>query len=310
MFAAGLTTLCWAFAALFSQRSIRVLGSVRANLGRLVVAFICLGAYAHVWGLGLGGAGRDLFLWSGVIGMGLGDLALFAAIPRLGARLTILMCQCIAVPVAMVTEWAWLGTRLSGAEILWATVILAGVTLALMPSPRHPPSVPVTKLGLLMGVLAALGQGWGAVISRRGYELTTAAGEHMDGITAAYQRITGGLLITASYFLVIWWLERRRRQHTQPPAESPPRPEDRRQRRRAGWGYMIANAFFGPVAGVSCYQWALATTPSGIVLPIVATTPLVIIPLTYWFEGDRPSKRSLAGGVVAVAGVILLTVVR
>ena len=73
---------------------------------------------------------------------------------------------------------------------------------------------------------------------------------------------------------------------------------------------MLGNAMLGPVLGVSCYQWALATTPSGIVLPIVATTPLVIIPLTYWFEGDRPSRRSLVGGIVAVAGVVALTLVR
>ena len=92
MFAAVLTTLCWSLAAQFSQRSIQVLGVVQANLGRLIVAVILLGAYAHVFGLGMGGAGRDAFLWSGVIGMGLGDLALFAALPRLGTRLTILIC--------------------------------------------------------------------------------------------------------------------------------------------------------------------------------------------------------------------------
>jgi drug/metabolite transporter (DMT)-like permease len=72
----------------------------------------------------------------------------------------------------------------------------------------------------------------------------------------------------------------------------------------------VAHAIAGPVLGVSCYQWALAHTPSGIVLPIVATTPLVAIPLTYWLEGDRPSKRSILGGIVAVAGCIALTVVR
>ena len=45
-------------------------------------------------------------------------------------------------------------------------------------------------------------------------------------------------------------------------------------------------------------------------LPIVATTPLVIIPLAYWFDGDIPNRRSLVGGFVAVAGVVALTLVR
>ena len=59
-----------------------------------------------------------------------------------------------------------------------------------------------------------------------------------------------------------------------------------------------------------CYQWALATTPSGIVLPISTTTPLAVIPLAYKLEGDRPRVSSLVGGVIAVAGVVALTVVR
>jgi drug/metabolite transporter (DMT)-like permease len=45
---------------------------------------------------------------------------------------------------------------------------------------------------------------------------------------------------------------------------------------------------------------------SGVVLPIVALTPLVIIPFSRFVEGERPSKRSLLGGVIAVIGVIVL----
>jgi drug/metabolite transporter (DMT)-like permease len=77
-----------------------------------------------------------------------------------------------------------------------------------------------------------------------------------------------------------------------------------------GYLWVAVNALCGAVIGVSCYQWALATTPSGVVLPIVATTPLVIIPFSYLLEGERPSVRSLAGGAVAVAGAVALTLVR
>jgi drug/metabolite transporter (DMT)-like permease len=60
---------------------------------------------------------------------------------------------------------------------------------------------------------------------------------------------------------------------------------------------------------VGCYQWALSTTPSGIVLPIVATLPLVVIPFAWRLEGDRPGGRSIIGGIIAVTGVIALTLV-
>jgi drug/metabolite transporter (DMT)-like permease len=72
----------------------------------------------------------------------------------------------------------------------------------------------------------------------------------------------------------------------------------------------VANGLAGPVLGVGCYQWALATTPSGIVMPIAATTPLLAIPIAWWLEHDRPSARSLLGAAVAVAGCIALTATR
>ena len=294
MAGALLTTVFFSLSVIFANRSIAAVGLMRANLGRLIVAFACLGWYAHVFGSGLGGAGRNWFLLSGLIGMGLGDLAGFSALPLLGSRLSVLMSQCLAVPIAILAERWWIGTRLTGLQILWGMVILLGVAVALMPTPRSPPRVPVRPIGFLWGFLSAAGQGLGAVVSRRAYETAARAGESPDGITAAYQRIVGGLAITAAYFIVRAWLRPDR------PAERTGTPPARR------YVWVAANALCGAVVGVSCYQWALATTPSGIVLPIVATTPLVIIPFSYLIEGERPARRSIVGGVIAVVGAAAL----
>ncbi len=298
MLGALLTTVFFSFSAIFANRSIRAVGRMRANLGRLIVALVLLGAYAHIVGGGLSGAGRDWFLVSGVIGMGVGDLALFFALPLIGARLSILMTQCLAVPVAMLTERIWLGTVLTWEQMAWAALTIAGVAIALMPSRRAPPKVRVRPIGFFWGLVAAVGQGLGAVASRQANELARLAGEPIDGITAAYQRIAGGLVFTLIYFAIVLWLRRGK------PGASPAKPPLRAH------GWIVINALCGAVIGVSCYQWALFTTPAGIVLPIVATTPLVIIPLAWWFEGERPTQRSLAGGIVAVAGVVALALAR
>jgi drug/metabolite transporter (DMT)-like permease len=298
MLGAFLTTIFFSLSVIFANRSIRAVGLTRANLGRLIVALVCLGLYAHTLGGGLGGAGRNWFLLSGLIGMGLGDLAGFSALPLLGSRLSILMSQCLAVPIAIVAERLWLGTALTAAQFLWGAVILAGVIVALMPTRKSPPRVRVRPIGFLWGFLSAAGQGLGAVVSRRAVEAATVAGESVDGITAAYQRIAGGLVITAAFFIVRALVRRDRALET--PATSPAR----------NYLWIVANAVCGAVIGVSCYQWALATTPSGLVLPIVATTPLVIIPFSYLLEGERPSRRSLAGGILAVAGAVALTLAR
>jgi len=72
---------------------------------------------------------------------------------------------------------------------------------------------------------------------------------------------------------------------------------------------VVLNSLAGPTLGVGCYQWALATEPSGIVLPIVATLPIAVIPFAYLLEGERPTARSLAGGLLAVLGAVALALV-
>jgi drug/metabolite transporter (DMT)-like permease len=50
--------------------------------------------------------------------------------------------------------------------------------------------------------------------------------------------------------------------------------------------------------------------PANIVLPIVATTPLAVLPLAHFFEGEPVTRRAVLGSAIAVAAVIGLVLVR
>lgn len=312
MLASFLAALFFALNATCASYSVRLSGSARANLGRLVVATCILGLFAHTLGNGFASASTGWFFLSGLIGMGLGDLGVYAALPLLGSRITVLMTQCLAAPIAAIGEWLWLGTKLSAAQILWGILILAGVAVAITPSTKSPPRVKVRPIGFLFGVVAACGQGFGALVSRKGVDVAAAAQEAAHtatfGLNAAYQRILAGLIFTSLWFLVLHRLGRLA------PAPTPPESchlmDDKAARRRRTLGWTVANGMAGPVLGVGCYQWALATTPSGIVLPIAATAPLLAIPIAFWLEGDRPPRRAIIGGVIAVAGCVALTAAR
>jgi drug/metabolite transporter (DMT)-like permease len=242
--------------------------------------------------------------------MGLGDLGVYAALPLLGSRITVLMTQCLAAPLAALGEWLWLGTRLTTAQIAWGMLILTGVAIAITPSRSSPPRVRVRPIGFLFGFIAACGQGFGALVSRKGVNVAAAAGESVQhatfGLTAAYQRILAGFVFVLIWICLVQLYRRLTARAAGPGSESDGSPT----RNRRTWGWMIANGFAGPVLGVGCYQWALATTPSGIVLPIAATAPLLSIPIAFWLEGDRPPRRAILGGVLAVAGCIALTAAR
>jgi drug/metabolite transporter (DMT)-like permease len=79
---------------------------------------------------------------------------------------------------------------------------------------------------------------------------------------------------------------------------------------RTIWPWVFLNGLLGLTLGVSFMQRALETTPTGIVLPIIATTPIVVVPLAMVFEHERPTIHSLIGGIIAVAGVIGLIMSR
>jgi drug/metabolite transporter (DMT)-like permease len=301
---AFLSAFFFALNATCASHSIRLIGTLRANISRLVIGTLVLGLFAHSLGGGFSSAGTGWFLVSGLVGLGLGDLGSYAALPLLGSRLTVLMIQCLAAPIAAIGEWWWLGTRLSAEQVLWGAVILFGVAFALAPSRSSPPRVRVRPIGFLYGFLAACGQGFGAaLLSRKAVMVAAAAGERVSnitfGLTAAYERMVAGLAFTLCWFLALRLVHRLPDAPRMVPAVPGRRP----------WIWTLANGLAGPVAGVGCYQWALATAPSGIVLPIAATTPLLSIPIAHWLEGDQPTRRSIVGGLVAVAGCIALTLV-
>ncbi len=309
MFAAFLATLLFALSVVFANRTTRMLGPTVANFVRLCVATLMLALWGHSVGQGLGGGGFRWFFLSGCIGFGLGDLALYQALPRIGPRLTGLLVQCLAAPFAALAEWLWMDTRLTPEQITAGLLILLGVGIAVAPAEHLHKPRNALNLGLICGVIAAIGQGLGAVVSRKAYSAVELAGLHVDGLTAAYQRILGGLIVgalPAAWLLGRQVIETRGRTTSYLPGSTPAAKLP--WRKATPW--VLLNALAGPALGVGCYQWALATTPSGIVLPIVATLPIAVIPLAYLFEGDRPSWRSVLGGVVAVAGVIALTMVR
>ena len=325
MLGAVLATILFAFSAVSGARVAKLMGGTEANFWRLSLATIFLAAMAHAFGAGLAGDGFYIFILSGCIGFGLGDVSLFQAYPRLGSRLTILIVHCLAAPFAGLVEWLWLGTTLTAAQIACGAVILVGVAVALAPEHESHEARRQFGNGIFFAVLGAIGQGGGVVLSRKAYELCRLAEQPMDGITAAYQRILGGVIISGLALLVVkrQFLLARAGDFQSPPSgngettdgdyKSPARAPGEMstgEKWRKSGKWIVFNALAGPTLGVSCYQWALKTTPSAVVLPIVALSPLVVMPFARWLEQERPSRRSTLGAVIAVAGAVGLALVK
>jgi drug/metabolite transporter (DMT)-like permease len=306
VFAALLCTLLFSISITCGHRSAKLIGGTEANFWRLSLAALLLGVWSYAGGLGAHGAAFPLFFLSGAAGIGLGDAAFFQTLPRLGSRLTSLLIGCLSAPLAALIEWLWLGTTLSLVQMLWGLLTVAGVGVALMPSEHVHRTRRDLWIGGLFATFASICGALGGVLSRKAYDVVHAAGEHVDGGNAAFQRCLGGLGLAAVCLLIV----KRRSFRVQAHAPHNLVVEASKKKWRGVWPWVVINAFAGQALGVSCMQWALETTPAGIVFAILAVTPIVIIPFARVLEDERPTPRSLIGGAIAVGGVIALALSR
>jgi len=324
---ASLTALFYGITPVCARRAIRLLGFVRANLLRLLIALGVIGVLAFTVGRGLG-TEYWMFATAGAIGFGIGGLAMFRALPPLGAPLASLVVETVAAFAAAVLAWVWFSDRLTGEEIVWCLVVLAGVVIGLLPYVRGAARRVGAASGVTLACIAAIAQGISAVISRKALiavQQTVQAvpdgpkvkvGSSFDYVfTAAFDRLTGGFCVALLVFLAVWWASRRvswARAALGPAgtpvegvtadagdadesAESPP---------EKAWPWVGANALFGPILGVTCMVWALQTMQPGKVQAIAAVAPLISVPFARWLEKHRPPPWYFVGAVIAIVGMV------
>jgi drug/metabolite transporter (DMT)-like permease len=289
---AGLgTALCWAGSSLLFTRAGRKIGTLPLNVLRMAIAL----ALAAVVGLVLRGralptdAGPEQWWWlglSGFVGYFLGDLCQFRAFVELGARLTLLL-MALAPPLTALIGWGLLGEQLTPLALLGMALTLAGVASVLSERTATPAAAGPTRLlrGVLLGVGGALGQAVGLVLSKRG----------MIG----YEPFAGAqirMIVGLACFVVL----------TAAVGAWPRVRAAARDREALRW--TAAGAALGPLLGVALALFALQHTAAGVAASLLSTSPIFVIPLAAWFEGERASPRAVLGAVVAVAGVALLFV--
>ncbi len=292
-----LAAILFAFSAVVSQRAGRIFGALRANFYRMCLACAALGLItlavdAAEGASSLHGELFGRYFWSGAVGFGVGDVALFLAYARLGSRLTILINWCAAALCAPLGDLWLRGHGLSLPQGLGVAGIMGGLVVALWPAgegrKRHPVS------GILFAVLAGVGMAMGTVLSSQANDLAASLGLPVHGISQAFQRITAGVLVAGATLALV-----------KRPAPARPDDQGRVWKHKPFW--ILSTAFIGPVLGVSCYQRGLMELhSSAIVVAIAATSTLLVVPLARMMEKDTPGFRQSLGTVLAAAGVVVI----
>jgi drug/metabolite transporter (DMT)-like permease len=224
----------------------------------------------------------NLLLISGILGIGLGDTAYFAALNRLGARRTLLLTT-LAPPLTALLAWLTLGEQLS--LWAWGGIVFTVLGVAWVITERTTDVSVGSRqgyIGIIWALVAALAQASGAVLSRAA--LSTS---DITSLWSALLRLLAGTGITL-FLLGIR------------PTPLPPKLFSVRL-----MGVIAITAFGSTFLGIWLQQTALKFSPAGIAQTLLATSPLFVLPITLGM-GEKVSYRAVVGVAIAIAGIALL----
>ncbi|WP_109445471.1 DMT family transporter [Azospirillum sp. TSH64] len=305
--------LCWAAGGLIAIGPVRVLGSIAFNRVRLtIVAAALLVATTLLGGWQTLDTGAALTLaLSGLLGIVVGDMALFWSLSRLGPRRNVVIYAANA-PLTALLAYALLGEALGPWTVLGVALVTLGVMLAVALRSGSTHSWEAIQGNLLAGVsvclLAAVGQAAGSIIAKP----VMAAGA--DPIASAAVRVTTAALM----FTAIGMLSTVRAG-----VRAGVREGARGGAAVAGAGglggllvprgltpklmlQIAGNGLLGVGLGMTLLLVGLAHGNAGVVATLSALSPVLILPMMWLLTGQRPSLGAWAGAAVAVAGVALI----
>jgi drug/metabolite transporter (DMT)-like permease len=275
----------------------RKIGAFSVNVYRTSIAILLLFC-AHIVLLGalLPVASGAQWLWmglSGIVGLGIGDFGLFAAYVTIGPRRSVLI-QASSPIFASIGAYLAFGEIISPLLLIGIAVTLTGIVVVLVEREETFEEKPETNRrkswGLFFGLISAMGQGFGVVLSKKGMYL--GADVAMNPVSAALIRMLfTGLFVWACAVLVGKLPE------VQKAAGN-----------RVGIQHCACGAVVGPFLGMTLSMVAIANAPAGVAQTLMSLMPVFIIPVIWIIYREKTSWQGILGAIVAVVGVALLFV--
>jgi len=289
-----LAAFIFSWTSVFFTTAGRRLGVTTVNLIRLPGAALCLTLTHRVitgtwWPADLALMDQVWIGLSGIVGLAIGDSALFRAFTLIGPRRSMTM-MALAPVFTVIMAWSILDEHLS----LWAlggiVLIIGGVIVASAGRTGTGTfgtiATSTFRLGILLALVGSLGQGLGSVFAKMGMMGTTTTGQGLDPLGATMIRL---IWATIAYWLVVL-----------PRQDFPAMWQTLHDRR--GVGALGIAILMGPYISVWISLVAIRNTDAGIAQVLLGMVPVFVVVPAWVVYRDRPTVASLIGIIVAVIG--------
>lgn len=287
-FSALLTAFMWVISGVFFERASKRTSSIAVAYLRMLFALVLISLL--MWFM----RGKILptdatpsaWLWlslSGIVGFVVGDVFLFESYVRIGARISLLLMSFSPILTGLLSYFIF-GEVLRPIALLGIVLTLAGIAVVVLVRGdhnnlklRHDP------YGVFCGVMGAVGQSVGTILSKQGMG-------NYDAFAATQIRIIASIVGFTIFFMV---------------GKHWPKLVSLIKDSFAALMTSIG-AVFGPVLGVGFSLLAIQHTQTAVAAAIMSIMPVLVIPVNWVILKERIKWIEIVGALVTVAGVILL----
>ncbi|MCC4237753.1 DMT family transporter [Vibrio anguillarum] len=280
----------WAIASLLSVTPARHLGTFAYSRWRMGCTSLILVSMALATG-GWATVNSEMvtpMMYSGLIGIFIGDTALFACLNRMGPRQAGLLFSCHAVFSAILGYFLF-SESMSHAELVGATFVFSGVLTAIFFGRRgqNHNALETIKgrvwVGITLGLIAALCQALGGIIAKpvmqTGIDPIAASAIRMLTAFTAHCLLlaTGAKLARATQAITL-----------------------------PIFTITAINGFLAMAVGMTLILYALREGNVGMVALLSSTTPIMLLPILWMYTKQRPNRFAWCGALFAVLGTGIL----
>lgn len=281
--------LLWGVASLLSVTPARHLGTFAYSRWRMGCTSVILGSMALATGGWLSVTAADVtpMMLSGLIGIFIGDTALFACLNRMGPRQSGLLFSCHAVFSAIMGYFLF-SERMTGTELVGSALVFSGVVTAIFFGRRGQNHSLETVtgnvwIGIGLGLTAAMCQALGGIIAKPVMQtsIDPVAASAIRMMTAfcahCVLRATGAKVsralhpMTSRIFVIT-----------------------------------AVNGFLAMAVSMTLILYALRDGNVGMVALLSSTTPIMLLPILWVYTRQRPNRFAWLGAMVAVIGTGIL----
>ncbi|HRP01066.1 MAG TPA: DMT family transporter [Candidatus Kapabacteria bacterium] len=285
--AALLTSFLWSNSSfIFTAASMRI-GSIQLNVDRMLVSLLYLILTIIIFHINLGLNYNQVLLLSlsGLIGLIIGDTALFKSFAEIGPFYSMLLYS-TNPGIAAVFSFLILGETLGIFTIIGITITILGIFVVSLDKKNANKKFRLTTRGIILGIIAALGQGIGLIFAKMAFNYGD-----LNSFVATFVRIGAAFIVMLILAIIL------RRYHN---------PVKLYRRDIKSLKLVALGSFIGPYIGITLSFIALENTSVGIAATLMSTSPIMIIPISRIVYKEQTSFSSILGACIAVLGIAIL----